>query len=939
MAPAFIQGTDETSALMRGHDWSASPLGCPTTWPQSLRSVVGLMLDSKFPMFVAWGPELGFLYNESYAELLGAKHPAALGRRFHDVWAEIWPDISPLIDRALAGEATYYEDLPLTVRRKGHDEQAWFTFSYSPVRDEAGRVAGMFCAVNETTEKVLAERRLAAESEGLRRLFHQAPGFMCVLRGREHVFELANAAYLKLVGHRDLVGTTVRDAMPELEGQGFFELLDNAFATGEAFVGRRRPIALQRSPGGLVEERFVDFVHQPIRDADGRVTGIFHEGIDVTERVSRAQAGREAERRMVQLADGLPQLAWIADGAGRAVWFNQRFQDYTGLEQGALLARDWQGLLPDGERAVVAARWREALDGGHPFVATVRLARSGGELRTFFATAVPIEGSGGAIEQWFGTCTDVSSLQETQEALRVTQEWLQQGLSTGKMVVWDFYPDSGQIRYSDNAGEVLGYAHDHIENSFRHVHADDMPGLRDAMRRTIEDGEHYHHTSRRINPASGQVKWIEQRGRVVSNPGEPTRMIGVNIDVTERVLAEQQLQEASRRKDEFLAMLAHELRNPLAPISSSAALLNIQFRDEPRIRQASSIISRQVKHMSRLIDDLLDVSRVTRGLVTLQVSEVDLGEVIRSALDQTRPLVEEKSHRVELQLPPQPVTVQGDATRLIQSVANILNNAAKYTPPAGTIRVVLEVLEVLEVQEVQDGVNPEGQGRRARIRVHDNGCGMPSELLPSVFELFTQGARTLARSQGGLGLGLALVRKLVELHGGTVAAHSEGVGKGSVFTIELPCTGADGAGPGRPGQAGQHGQSSNSAASAYRPLRLIIVDDNEDAADSLATLLRAQGHTVLVEYSAGAALRRAGAERPDAMVVDIGLPDMDGYQLAALLRKGAATRYAVLIAATGYGGDSDRERARAAGFAHHLVKPVDVAALLRILRAVASAPG
>ena len=361
MAPAFIQGTDETSALMRGHDWSASPLGCPTTWPQSLRSVVGLMLDSKFPMFVAWGPELGFLYNESYAELLGAKHPAALGRRFHDVWAEIWPDISPLIDRALAGEATYYEDLPLTVRRKGHDEQAWFTFSYSPVRDEAGRVAGMFCAVNETTEKVLAERRLAAESEGLRRLFHQAPGFMCVLRGREHVFELANAAYLKLVGHRDLVGTTVRDAMPELEGQGFFELLDNAFATGEAFVGRRRPIALQRSPGGLVEERFVDFVHQPIRDADGRVTGIFVEGSDVTEHVRHEEALLAGNARIAALLGTMSEGFVVLDREFRINEINAEGLRIDGRAEREIVGRTHWEAWPEANGTPVEAAYRRAM--------------------------------------------------------------------------------------------------------------------------------------------------------------------------------------------------------------------------------------------------------------------------------------------------------------------------------------------------------------------------------------------------------------------------------------------------------------------------------------------------------------------------------------------------------------------------------------------------
>jgi PAS domain S-box-containing protein len=360
-APAFLQGSDAISALMRAQDWQASPLGPPTAWPQSLRSVVGLMLGSKFPMFVAWGPELGFLYNEPYAEILGAKHPAALGRRFRDIWAEIWPDISPLIERALAGEATYSEDLPLTMRRKGHDEQTWFTFSYSPVRDEAGQVAGMFCACTETTGKVTAERRLAAEGENLRRLFHQAPGFMCVLRGREHVYELANAAYLQLVGHRDLLGKTVREALPEARGQGFFELLDEAYGSGEAVVGRRRPIALQRRPGGPIEERFVDFVYQPIKDADARITGIFVEGSDVTEHVRHEEALLAGKARIDSLLDTMSEGFLVLDREFRVTEINAEGLRIDGRTAGEVLGRTHWEAWPDANGTPVEAAYRRAM--------------------------------------------------------------------------------------------------------------------------------------------------------------------------------------------------------------------------------------------------------------------------------------------------------------------------------------------------------------------------------------------------------------------------------------------------------------------------------------------------------------------------------------------------------------------------------------------------
>lgn len=280
---AFLAGGGSLGAMIRTLDWSVSPLGPPEHWPAPLKSVVSLMLNSKFPMFVAWGDALGFLYNDAYAPILGAKHPAALGQRFEEIWAEIWPDLDPLVDRALGGEASWLDDLPLVMKRHGYDEDTWFTFSYSPIRDERGRVRGLFCACTETTDKVRAVRTIRSERERLENLFAQAPGFMAMLSGPSHTFELVNAAYQRLIGDRSVVGLTVREALPELEGQGFFELLDTVYRTGEPFIGRQQPLLLRRTPNGPIEQAYVDFIYQPVRDSEGAVTGIFAEGYDVTE--------------------------------------------------------------------------------------------------------------------------------------------------------------------------------------------------------------------------------------------------------------------------------------------------------------------------------------------------------------------------------------------------------------------------------------------------------------------------------------------------------------------------------------------------------------------------------------------------------------------------------------------------------------------------------
>jgi two-component sensor histidine kinase/Arc/MetJ-type ribon-helix-helix transcriptional regulator len=294
-SPIFLQGGGAMGALMREHDWSATPLGSPAAWSQPLKTLVALMLDSRQPMFIAWGPARVMLYNDAYVAILGQRHPAALGRTFAEVWFDVMDRVGPILDRAYAGESTHMDDIALNLHRNGYAEEAHFAFSYTPVRDEAGHVAGMFCACTETTEQVRARAAVGAERERLYSLFHQAPGFMCVLDGPEHVFSLANAAYQRLVGKRDLVGAPVRSALPEVAGQGFFELLDRVYTSGEPFVGSQIPVKLQRDADGAAEDRFVDFLYQPITAPSGEVTGIFVEGSDVTERVR----GQDHQRLLI----------------------------------------------------------------------------------------------------------------------------------------------------------------------------------------------------------------------------------------------------------------------------------------------------------------------------------------------------------------------------------------------------------------------------------------------------------------------------------------------------------------------------------------------------------------------------------------------------------------------------------------------------------------
>ncbi|OON62516.1 hybrid sensor histidine kinase/response regulator [Massilia sp. KIM] len=378
-----------------------------------------------------------------------------------------------------------------------------------------------------------------------------------------------------------------------------------------------------------------------------------------------------------------------------------------------------------------------------------------------------------------------------------------------------------------------------------------------------------------------------------------------------RSLAERELRAADQRKDEFLAMLAHELRNPLAPISTGAHLLKLLHSDNAQITQTCAIIARQVEHMTSLVDDLLDVSRVTRGLVSLSTQVLDLRGVVDDAAEQIRPLITARRHKVVLDLPPGPASVKGDHKRLVQVVANLLGNATKYTPEGGHIRLQLR----------QDGAD-------WLLSVEDDGIGMEPGLVARVFDLFTQAERTPDRSQGGLGLGLALAKSLVELHGGSVGAHSPGLGQGSTFTVRLPRHAAEAALQPAPARA--------EPGLAGASLRVLVVDDNLDAAHTLNLFLQAAGHRAEIAYSGGDALEVAKVFSPQVCLLDIGLPDMDGNELARRLRRLPQTTGAVLVAATGYGRQQDRDAARDAGFDHYMVKPVNTVELSDLLAQVAA---
>jgi signal transduction histidine kinase len=392
---------------------------------------------------------------------------------------------------------------------------------------------------------------------------------------------------------------------------------------------------------------------------------------------------------------------------------------------------------------------------------------------------------------------------------------------------------------------------------------------------------------------------LEQR--VAERTAELQASMGRQTELAE------QLQAADRRKDEFLALLAHELRNPLAPMRNAINILRLKESQDPDVLWCRGVIERQATQLTRLVDDLLDVSRITLGKIKLRLQPLDLAAVVARAVETSRPLIDAHRHELIVTLPEAPVRVEGDRARLIQVIANLLNNAAKYQNEGGTIALTVE-----------------RDASSAVITVRDRGIGVAPEMLSEIFELFSQGERTLDRAQGGLGIGLSLVKTVVSLHGGSVSVASEGVGRGSEFSIRLPCLLQELDGY-RPSDEGETTEVPDCP-----PLRILVVDDSRDSADSLSKLLQLAGHEVLTAHEAEQALHLAATAQPSVVLLDIGLPGMDGYEVCRRLRQSGLTN-ALIVAMTGYGLERDRRRSQEAGFDTHMVKPVPPGELMKLM--------
>jgi PAS domain S-box-containing protein len=518
---------------------------------------------------------------------------------------------------------------------------------------------------------------------------------------------------------------------------------------------------------------------------------------------------------------------------------------------------------------------------------------------------------------WTASVQALLRIGQAEDALRLAEqtmaendERLRQLAQSVNDVFWIYEPQSTRFLYVSPAYErewmrsaTALYADP--QEWLSPVHRDDRPLLREAFDH-LASGDGYA-VEYRTTLRSGEERWIAERAfPVASQGGRFLRFAGTSQDITGRKRADLELLRADRCKDEFLATLAHELRNPLEPIRSAAALLARQHVDGPVVEQkAVSVIERQVDHLTRLVDDLLDVARIHHGKIRLRSEAVRLDEVIGVAVDANRALAEESRLTLRVQVPRNDVWVWGDSVRLTQVFSNLLHNATKFSAAGGIIEI---------------SVHPSQRDKQVAVSVRDEGTGIGADLIDSVFDLFTQGEQSLARDRGGLGIGLSVVRSVIELHGGKVSVRSDGIGKGSDFVVTLPTT---------------HAPLAVASVPIEAPhrtgRRILVVDDNRDAAESLQALLALNGHTVALAFSGQAALDQAARIQPEVVILDIGLPDISGHEVARRLREGSGSAAPLLVALTGNARERDQRDVREAEFDHHLVKPADCATLMDLV--------
>ena len=848
--------------------------------------------------------------NDGYCRIVGRSHEEVLGRT----------DVEQFGDGAFARTVTAHDrrvmatGRPETFEELHPDGERTFLVTKSPMRDEAGALVGIVGVGFDVTDRKQAEEQLRRSEALLSAVLDALPVGVIIADARGRIVR-DNAANRQLWGippettrweqYAEWVGywaeTGRRIAADEWA-------MTRALLHGEEVQGE----LVECARFGTGERRLYLNNAAPVRDRAGAIVAGVVVELDVTERVRAERRLAEAQARLEAALAAATIGTWTWDIDADRVTADRNLARMFGVSPadaaGGPLAHYLAAIHPDDRPAVAAAVGR-ALAHGDRYEADYRLVAPDGTIRWVEARGRVLRDLAGRATDLPGIVVDITERKRTEAELRARERELQM--------------------LADNSPDILTRVDRRLRHVFVNAAVEAATGLppraflgktnrelgmppdvcdlwENALAAVFTSGAPRSLDFDFTTPA-GRRHYVARLVPEFADDGRVEFVLGVARDMTDHKRHEETLKEQDRRKDEFLATLAHELRNPLSPLQNGLQLLRLTGHDPAAAARTRDMMERQLGHLVRLVDDLLDISRVSRGKITLRRERMTVQEAIAAALEACRPTLDDRRHALVVDAPDEPLAVDGDRTRLVQVVSNLVTNAAKYSEPGGTITVAAH-----------------RDGDEAVVTVTDTGVGIAPALLPTLWDMFTQVRDTLDKAQGGLGIGLSLVKKLAEMHGGSVAADSPGPGRGSTFTVRLPLAPAlEGAAP------GPSGATDERPPAAGR--RVLVVDDNVDGAESLTMILDLFGHRTETAHDGPAALAAARTFRPEVVFLDIGLPGMDGYEVARRLRADPATADAVLVALTGWGSEEDKRRSRSAGFDRHLTKPVEAAVIEAVL--------
>ncbi|WP_264048398.1 hybrid sensor histidine kinase/response regulator [Methylobacterium flocculans] len=910
-------------ARMRAYDWSTTALGLPERWPPALLTLVRVMLNSRQPMFIAWGADRTLIYNDTYAPMLGERHPAALGKPFFETWPEIQGEVGALMDRVYAGDPVHMDDLELTLHRNGYPEEAHFAFSYTPVPGDDGNIVGLFCACTETTRQVLTDRKAASERKRQRALLQQMPGFVAVLREPSHVFEYVNDAYVTVAGERDYIGRNVREVFPELAGQGFYELLDRVYATGEPYVARALPIRLV----GEDHDRHLDFIYQPIRNEAGAVIGIFVGGYEVTDQIRSQAALAESESRYRTLFEsidvGFCVIELRFDEAGRAVDYriveaNPAFERQTGAN---VVGRWVSDFAPNLERRWFDTYGRVAIT-GEPAHVEDRADVFG---RWFDVRALRI---GDPAEHRVAVLfTDISERKRMEDALQVLNATLALQVSertAERDQLWTLSEDMlARANYEGMMSgvspawtRVLGWTEaELLSRSYAtFMHPDDMGPSLAALAR-MSATRRATRFENRIATLDGGWKPIEW---TVAPEPDGANFIAVGRDLTLTKAREAELataQEALRQAQKMEAVgqltggVAHDFNNLLTVIKSSTDLLKRPNLPEERRQRYIGAISDTVDRAAKLTGQLLAFARRQ----ALKPEVFDAGQSVATISDMVGTLSGSRI-KVVTDLPDEPCFINADPSQFDTALVNMAVNARDAMDGEGTLTITVHPVPVIPPIRSHPAV----RGDFVAVCIEDTGAGIAPDQIEHIFEPFF----TTKDVGQGTGLGLSQVFGFAKQSGGEVRVQST-VGEGTMFVLYLPRVEASAHSP----------QAEPEPLVDGHGMCVLVVEDNADVGTFATQTLAELGYVTVWTTNADEALAELAkdADRFDVVFTDVVMPGMNGIDLAHRIRQDHHDLPVLL--ASGY----SHVLAQNGTFGFELLhKPYSVEQLSRLLRKVAT---